>query len=133
MTIQVTANVADPGFFVAPTSLGFAHKILGATTPDTLRLTFRRPAVNGVAQPPVSWTATAITVTTAQVEQAAAEGNLEVTPEGVRINGVLIPGVDWLNLSTDRGTTPTVVTASINAAAAEASGRASNRAADYHP
>jgi hypothetical protein len=115
--IPVTVNVADPGFYVAPTSMGFSfNKTNSTSSPPSQILTFRRPTVNGVSQP-VGWTATAITVPVKLVQQAAAEGKLDVTPEGVRINGVLIPGVDWLNLSTDRGTTPSDVVVSINPAA----------------
>jgi hypothetical protein len=98
-SVYVSLTVPDPGFVVTPTNLTIRQKF-GAST-VTSQVKIERP--NGGT----TWKAGVVSsVAAVDLEEKLANGQATVTAEGVMIDGVLAPTVDWLDFTPHEGSTP---------------------------
>ena len=106
--VTVSLTVPDPGFAASPSQITLWQKI-GAST-VTREVQIIRPSA------PTPWTAAAFEgIAVTDLEEKLANGQASITDDGLVIDGVLAPSLDWLEFTPTSGTTPTTMTVSVTA------------------
>ncbi len=106
--ITVNLNVPDPGFVLYPSQVSL-WQLIGAGTQVTKEIQVLRP------QQPTSWTATALPATEATtLREKLASGAARLDAQGLTIDGQPVSPPDWLVFTPASGTTPSVITVSVN-------------------
>ena len=98
-TLQVTANVTDPGFLVTPSSVGFLLQSGQVASKD---IALERPSGT-----PIPWTAALLSADTAPAVLAKLRsGEASISEQSISVDGTILAAPTWVSISPDHGTAP---------------------------